>query len=77
MREKREGDAIFTRWFHGLGVEKCLYCDEVTMPGKKLCRKHYSIAVKNVKKAKRASMKKRKEIRDAAKKIHGKGKGGK
>lgn len=75
MREKREGDAIFTKWFHGFGVEKCLYCDNPTQPGKKLCKKHYDIAVKNIQKAKRASMKKRKEARNAAKRLHGKGKG--
>ena len=76
MQEKREHDARRAAELRDVyNAEKCLYCDNYTIPGKKLCSKHYNIAVKNIQKAKRASMKKRREARNAAKKIHGKGKG--
>ena len=75
MQEKREWDARRAAELRDVyHVEKCLYCDEYTIPGKKLCSKHYKLACRNVLKAKRASIKKRKEARDAAKKA-GKGKG--
>jgi predicted nucleic acid-binding Zn ribbon protein len=77
MQEKRDHDAQRAAELRDVyHVEKCLYCDNYTIPGKKLCSKHYKLACKNIAKAKRASIKKRKEARNAAKKV-GKRKGGK
>lgn len=71
MQEKREWDARRAAELrNNYGAEKCLYCDEVALPGKKLCSKHYKIACQNVAKATCASIKKRREARDATEMLH-------
>lgn len=78
MQEKRDHDAQRAAELRDVyNAEKCLYCDNYTIPGKKLCSKHYKLACKNIAKAKRASIRKRREARNAAKKLHQKRKGGK
>ena len=71
MQEKRDHDAQRAAELRDTyNAEKCLYCDEVALPGKKLCRKHYSIACQNIAKATLASIKKRREARDATESLH-------
>lgn len=81
MTESFECVPPYTCFFFACPYDDCKREDDATqeeMSFRRTSRRrsYYDIAVKNMQKAKRASMKKRKEARDAAKKV-GKRKGGK